>query len=59
MYCGSEDVREICLAESDHELECKICIQPKCLVPDTQKDLLDDHFSGKDVGDRVNYAPKP
>lgn len=60
MYCGSEDVREICLAETDHELECKICIQPKCQVPDAQKDVLDAQFKGiSDVGDRVAPAPQP
>lgn len=60
MYCGSEDVREICLSEGDHELECTICVQPKCQVPDSEKDRLDQQFNPQlfDVGDTITPPAK-
>lgn len=44
MYCGNEDIREICLADG-HDLDCNACVQEPCKVPDSMKASLDLQFN--------------
>ena len=40
LYCGMEDIREVCLADG-HDLDCTDCKQPTCPIADPRKDLID------------------